>query len=144
MAGFTVDVGTGITVVATTSSWTAELLSVDWSGITRPGLETTHMATAAAGAGKFGNATYIPGDISQPGTLSLTHHLNPDTTVPIDLVAETWTLTWPKAAGDATAATWAASGFATDYSTSAAIDEVMEATLVIQLTGNVTITPAAT
>ena len=143
MAGATVDIGTGTTIGFGTSSWTSELLSIDWSGISREAIETSQMATAAAGANKFGNRTYVPGQLSDPGELTCEFHLDPDKEPPIDQPAETITVTFPLVSGDSTAANWACSGFATGFSASIPLEDKMTATMTIKLTGNVSQTAAA-
>jgi hypothetical protein len=101
------------------------------------------MGTAAPGAGKFGNKTFKPGDLSEPGTLEIEGHLDPDDEPPIDQVAETWTVTFPLVAGDATAANWAASGFAVSYSVDNGLEEVMTIRMDVKLSGNITQVAAA-
>jgi hypothetical protein len=133
----------GITAVFSTSSFSAEVTDVDWSGISREAIATSHQGTAAAGTGKFGNATFIPGDLSDPGELGMTIHFDPDTEPPIDQVAETITLTWPLASGDASAATWAGSGFITSYDIGAPLDDKMTATVTVKFSGNITMVAAA-
>lgn len=142
MAGTNVDVSTGLTVVFGTSAFTGDVIGLTIDGITRVAVDTSHMATAAAGAGKYGNMTFISGDLSDPGSLGLEIHFNPETTPPIDLVAETITITWPLAAGDSTAAKFAASGFCTDIGIAAPLDDKMVQSLTFKISGNVTLTAA--
>jgi len=143
MAGTLVDIGTGTTVGFGTSAWAFNLLGLSLDDIAREALETSHMGTAAPGASTFGNRTFIPGDLSDPGTLEVTGHFNPDTLPIIDAVAETITVTFPLFAGDATAAAWEFSGFMTNFSLTDELETVMEFTAEIKITGNVTLTPAA-
>lgn len=148
-AGAKVDIGTGMTVVFGTSGFTGELISFNWSGISRPSVDTSHMGTAAPGANKFGNRTSIPGDLSDPGEAVLEIHLHTeqlDVTQrpPIDLVEETITFTFPKAAGDAAAAKWAAQGYVTDMDVVTGLDEKLMATVTVKFTGEVEITAATT
>ena len=148
MAGSPVDLATGLTVVFGTSAFIMELSSIDWSGVERESIETTHLGTAAPGASKFGNRTFIPDDLSDPGELVLEGHfdtLQTDTVKapPIDQAAETVTITWPKFAGDTTAAKWAASGFVTSYGVSGGLDEKLTQRVTVKLTGEVTVTVAA-
>jgi len=144
MAGASVNVGTGTTLTAGTSGWTAELLSLDLNGIAREAIETSHSGTAAAGAGKHANRTYIPGDLADPGSLDVTFHFNPDTEPPIDQPAETWTVAFPLVSGDSTPASWAASGFMTEFSvTGPGQDDKMVGSATIKLSGNTTRTAAA-
>ena len=72
MAGTTVDIGTGSLLVFTTSSFTSEILEMNWEGIERPVIATSNLATAAAGADQFGGATFKMGDIVDGGTLTAT------------------------------------------------------------------------
>lgn len=143
MAGATVDNAMGITAVFGTSSFTSEVTDIDWGGITRNPIDTSHQGIAAAGAGKFGNKTFIPADLSDPGELTLTLHFDPDQEPPIDQPAETLTLTWPLASGDATAATWAGSVFITSYEVGAPLDDKMTATMTVKVSGEVTMVAAA-
>jgi len=105
MAGSTVNIGTGATIVFGTSGFTSEVMSIDWSGITRAAVETTHLGTSPAGAGKIASKTHIPGDLADAGEISLELHFDPDQNPPVEAVTETVTLTLPLVAGDATAAT---------------------------------------
>lgn len=145
MAGTPVDVGTGSIIAFGTSAFTSELLNVDWGTIERPAIETTHMGTAAPGAGKIGNATFIPGDITNPGEIVVEVHFDPDKTPPINPsdVAEVITITWPKVPADASAAKWEGQGFVKSFDISDPLEDKMTATITIQMTGNVTLTAAA-
>jgi len=146
MASNTADKGTGITVTFGTSAFSQELIDVEWSGISRESIETTHTGVAVAAAGKFGNRTFIPGDLVDPGELTLTFNFNPDRNPGVAVVAagatETITIRWLDS-GDVAGATWAGSGFFTSYSVSCAMEEKMTATMTVKLTGNVTVTADA-
>ena len=143
MAGSTVDTATGITVVFATSAFTAEVKDVSWGGISRESKDISHQGNAAPGAGKFGNMTFMPGDLSDPGELSLEIHFDADQEPPIDQAAEPITVTWPKVSGDTTAATWAGEGFITSFEQSATLDEVMTASITVKFSGNITMVAAA-
>jgi hypothetical protein len=142
MPGSPVDVGYGTTVVFGTSAFSAELLSVDWGGISREAIDVTHMGSGAPGAGVFGNMEFIPNDISDPGELTMEIHFNPDTLPPIDAVAETVTVTFPLFAGDTTPADWEGSGFVTSYEPTVPHDDKMTATMTVKFSGNITRTAA--
>lgn len=143
MAGTPVDCGTGTTLVAGTSSWTAEITSLSFSGISREALETTHLSTAKETGTKFGSRTYIPGDLTDPGELQVSGQFNPDKLPPVTLVAETWTVTFPLYTGDSTAANWAGSGFCTSFNSNVELEGVSTFDMTIKLSGNVTQTVAA-
>lgn len=135
MASSSVAVGTGASISFGTSSWTAEVVDIQWSGISREAIETSHLATAAPGANEFGNRTFIPGNLSDPGEMTIQYHMNPDTEPPIDQPAETITLS----VGDsATPATWACSGFVTSVDNSIPLDDKMVGTMTVKFSGNVT------
>src|SRR5262249_47186668 len=113
-----------------------------WDGIDRQMFETTHMGTAAPGSNKFGNKTFIPSKLSDPGSLSMEIHYNPQTNPPIDGALETITVTFPLVSGDSTAASWSASGAAQSLRIQDPHDGLMTATMVVKLSGNVTMTDA--
>lgn len=142
MAGTNVDIATGITVVLGTSGFTARIMDVNPSGISRESHDVSHQGTSQPGAGEFGAREFLPADLSDPGELGLELQFNADTIPPIDLPAELVTITWPKSPGDTTAPIWSGQGFFTDYSPGAALDQVMTASVTLKMTGNQTVTVA--
>ena len=134
MAAVTVDVATGTTVTFGTSSFTSELLRVGWDGIEGTSVDTSHMGTAAAGAGKFGNRTFISGDLFDPGTLTLEFHWDPSKRAPLNGVQETVTITSPDGS------TWAATGHVEGFNLDLGLDEKMLQNVTVKLSGNVTMT----
>lgn len=142
MAGTPVDVSTGITIVFGTSGFTAEVLDVAQSGVSRKSIDVSHMGTAAPGAGKYGNMPFIAGRLSDAGELTLDLHYNPDTLPPIDLVEEVVTLTFPLFPGDISAAKIVFTGFFTEYSTSMPLDDKMTVSATVKVNGSVTVTAA--
>ena len=143
MAGTTVDIGHGATLVGGTSSWAADILSISIDGSSRAAIDTSHMGTTAATATNFGARTSIPDALDDAGSVTLEVHFDPDNVVPTALVAETWTITFAKVAADATAAIWAFSGFCTDYSASVPFDDKYTASMTLKISGLVTQTAAA-
>jgi|SRR3990167_9768514 len=121
-SGLAQDSGHGITVVFATTGFTATLLSVDVDGISRAAHDTSHLGLAATAAGTWGNMTFLPSDLVDPGTITLNCHANTSQDAahrpPIGgtYVMETITLTWPLKAGGAAAATWVGTGFCTESS----------------------------
>lgn len=142
MPGATVDISTGAAITFS-SGFFAEVLNIDWSGISRESIDTTHFGTTQASAGEFGSRTFIPGDLSDPGELSVEMHFNPDDDVPIESVAETVTLTFDLVAGDTTPANWEGTGFMTSFDVGMPLEDKMTATAVIKFSGNITMTDAA-
>lgn len=138
MASPSVDAGDGTTIDFATSSFSAEVTNIDWGGIERESIDTTHLGTAEAGAGAIANKTYIPSDMTDPGEITMDIHFNPDTEPPINAsdVAETITVTF------ASGATWACSGFITGYEPGVPLEDKMTASVTIKCTGNITISAA--
>lgn len=136
----TVDIGTGTTIGFGTSGFSLELLDVDGPGLSREFVETSHMGTAAPGAGQMGNKTFLPKRQVDPGELTFECHLDPDVIPPIHAAAETITITFPLPAGGATAATWACSGFITSYEPSDPMEDKMTVSITVKLTGPITVT----
>ena len=144
-----VGIGTGTTLAATTSAWSSNLLSVDWSGIKRKSLATSNMGTtpnsttysSTAAPTNFGSETFIPGVLSDPGSLKVKVQFNPDKIPPIDAAAETWTVTFPKTGTQSTSGDkWAATAFVTDFDVTDALETVMEATMTLKASGAVSFT----
>jgi hypothetical protein len=127
-------------VITFETGFFAQITNIEWDGIERESVPTSHMGTAAAGANKFGNMTFIPSDLVDPGTLTVDFNFNPDTLPPIASAAATCTV----AIGDsATQATWAASGFMTSIKFTGPLGDKMTAQAKVKLSGNVTRTAGA-
>lgn len=131
-----IDIGTGTTVTFGTSSFSANITNVGWSGIERPAIDTTHLGTTTA-------RTFMPGDLFDPGELSLDIQFNPDNYPPITGAAETITVRFPIPAGLSNGATWVASGFMTSFELGNPLEELMTATMGVKFTGNITPTDAS-
>lgn len=130
---------TGLTLTFSTSGYSAEIIDTAWSGVSRNSIETSHMGTAAPGAGQFGNRTYMPGHLVDPGEIRVTIHFNPDTLPPIHGEKEPVILSFDASGGDTTGATWAGEeGFITGFEMAAPLDDKMTADVTIKLSGNVT------
>lgn len=125
------DVGTGISITFATSSFTAEITDVQGQGISRESIATSH----------HGSTTYmdfIPGDLTDPGEVTLEFSFDPDEQPPITGPAENIIITFPTPAGGATGATAASSGFITEWSWGAPLEEKMTGNATIKLTGTTT------
>lgn len=134
----TVDIGTGTTL--TFASFTAELTAINWDGITRDIIETSHLSTAVAGAGKIGSKTFIPGDLVDPGEISIEGHFDPDLTPPMESAAGTATITFPLPAGGLTKADWEASAIMSSFSLGVPLEDKMTFSATIKVTGEITLT----
>lgn len=133
-----VDNGTGTTVTFGTSSITANVTAISDTGVSREAIETTHLGTT-------GGRTYIPGDIYEPGEITLSVQFDPDKNIEVDIlrVAETVTITYPLASGQSTASAHASSGFITSYgNVEVAGEALMSAEIVVKKTGALTTTPS--
>jgi len=142
MAGTTIQDGHGTTIVFGTSSFSSEVVSIDWSGITRDAIDATHLASTAPSATQFGGMEKIPPDLADAGELSVEIHTDPDKIPPVNLVAETITITFPLVTGDSSATTWAGTGFVTGYSANITSGEKMTTTMTIAISGVVSVTVA--
>ena len=129
------DVGTGTSITFGTSGFSAALISVDGPSSSREAVETSTMATT-------NSHTFMPADLVDRGEVSLTFEFDPDLEPPIDQAAETITITWPIPSGLSNGATWVFSGFMTDYNPGASIDERMEASGTLKISGDITVTAA--
>lgn len=123
------------TTITFSSGFAAQVRSVQWAGLERVELETTHMTSTN------GWKTFIPSDLKDPGTLTVELLFNPSTAPPITGAAETVTVTFPIPSGGSTAATWAASGFLKTFDVTDPYDDVMTATASLKFSGTVTFTP---
>ncbi len=125
------DLGTGVAATYN-SSFFADALSISWGGISREPIETTNLGTTVA-------RTFVPGDLYDPGELSVEMQLAPAVSPPIitGAAAETVTLTYT----DSGAATWACSGFMTSFEVGVPLEERVTGTATIKYSGAVTITP---
>ena len=139
MASAAANVSTGLTITFA-SSFFLQITNVDWSGISRPSIKTSHMGTAAPAGGTFGNDTFIPGDLSDPGSLEVEFNFNPDTLPPIDSAAATCTVTIP---GSATPAAWAGSAFMTEMNVAMPLEDLMVGKGTLKFSGAITRTAGA-
>lgn len=120
--------------IAFSTSYLAEIISVDIGGVQRDALETTHSATSG------GKRSFIPSDLETFGECTVRMRRGVGVKPPIDSAAETVTITWGKEPGQTTAATWAFSGFLTGWSATSPFDGLVETTATIKSTGDVTVT----
>ena len=142
MPGTAVNVGTATTITFGTSGYSANVETVDWSGMEREAFPTTHMGTTLPGANQIGGKTYIPSKFADPGEITLEVQYNPQTNPPLNGAAETITVTWPLVSGDSTPASWSASGFLRSFRITDPHDGKMMATAVVKLSGNISFTDA--
>jgi len=118
--------GYGTTITFGTSSFSANLLSIDGPGLERAAINSSHMATASS------YMTYIPAALADGGTIDIEFEFNGADSPPITGATETVTIDWASTLGSGS---WAFSGFMTNYSPSASVGERMTATATIKCTG---------
>lgn len=139
MAGPTVDIGTGTTVGfdssfnATAGVTVYDVLSISWSGITRPEIQTTHINSTAS-PGTFGTHTWIPGDITDPGEITIEGHFNPDITPPIEVAAGNMTITF------AGGGVWVAPVICTSFEATIPMEDKMGFTATFKVSAGTNIT----
>ena len=131
------DVGTGATIGFGTSSWTGNIQSMSWGGISRKEVPTSHLLTV-------GGETFIVGDLYNAGELTVEIQYDPDDRPPWDQVAETITITYPIPSGQGSGATHAATGFIKDWTPGQLdVDGLMVSTFVIKFSGDITFVNSA-
>ena len=119
------DVGTGITIAFGTSSFSADLLSLNGSAIERGEYETTHMGTT-------GSKTFSPMDLIDQGEIEMEFAFDPDAQPPIGGATETITITFPLPAGGLTSATLIGSGFVKSWTWGAELEEKMTGSATVR------------
>lgn len=127
------DVGTGTTIAFGTSLFTAQITAVNGSGVTRVALQTSHMGTTTG-------HTKIPGDLHDPGTVTLSILWDPSVASdipPINGAAETVTITLANAG----VSTLIGSAFVTGFNFVVPLEELMTADMEITWAAPPTWTP---
>jgi hypothetical protein len=123
------DIGTGSTVTFGTSGFSADILGVNLSGVTREAINTSHMGTTS-------DHTFMPTDLVDNGTLELEIAWLATLTPPIitNAAAETVTVAF---AGSATV--WSFSAFQTDLGITVPLEDKMTATMTFKISGAISI-----
>ena len=123
------DISTGITVTFA-SGLVLEGRSLEWDGIERDAHDSSNFATVDW-------RTFEPGGLVDPGEMTIGINFQPATTPPHLAVAETVTVTFT----NTDLSTWAASGFLRSWAVATAEEDApVTATLVIKLSGAITVT----
>lgn len=120
--------GHGTTITFGTSSFSADLISIDGPDISRESIDETYMSTADAKA-------YDPATLYDGGTVTITIAHATTALPPVAGENETITIDWA-GAGDS----WAFTGHVVGYSGGASIGARMEATMTIKVSGAITVT----
>ena len=134
---------TGTTITFGTSSFSANIIDViDWGGIERAVIETTHFgSTQPSSARQIGGRTFIPGKLADPGELTLKIQYDPTLDIPLGSTdtAETVTITAPSGMASNTIS---GSGFMRSARIGLPLEGLATATVVVKWTGIVS-TPAS-
>lgn len=132
------DQGFGVNI-AFQSGYFAQVLNIQFSGMERVPLETTHTLSTE------GWKTYIPSDLKDAGEAQITLRWHPHTKIAAALAAltaapETITITFPVPEGGTSGAVFQCSGFLTKRESDTPYDAIMGATETIKFTGKPTMT----
>ena len=119
--------GYGITITFA-SGFLAEITDTTPPEMSREAIDTSHTATPN------GAMTFIPSDLIDYGECQVELNFDESESPPITSDAEAVTITFPSGT------TWSFSGFLTNYSAAAPIDDRMTATATIKVSGAITIT----
>jgi len=147
--------GTGTTLTLGTSTWEEsggiQIQNIDWDGIERAIIETTHLGSTAPASGaatgvpgtagatnNMGGRTYMMGKLQDPGEITVECSWNANL-VPSFMVfgvatnTETITITVPS--GDAAAGTWVVTGGLKSFRFGIPLEDRCTATLVWKCSG---------
>ena len=122
------DFGIGTTVTFGTSGFSADILSIDGPNQSRAFADTTHMGTT-------GQRTKIPFDLVDTGNMSMEVQFDGGLVLPIAEVAETITIDY---GGTGVGFKYSFTGFCTEASITTSVEDIMTATLSIEITGAIT------
>lgn len=102
------DTGQGATVSLSVSNFSACFTELDMAEQTIPAVNMSCLDTV-------GFEQYMPGDLIEPGTITIPFFVDPETVPPVIGVKDTITITAPASETGNTAGTWAGTGFLTAY-----------------------------
>ncbi len=122
------NVGTGSTITFGTSSFSADILDINRTGITRPSIDVTHMGTT-------GGREFMPGDLYDPGEIEVEFGWIGTLDPPYDGAIETVTI---NCAGAGSGHNWASSCFCTNFEFGLPLEEKMTARMTLKATGDIT------
>lgn len=118
--------GDGTTITFGTSGFTGEIVSISGPNGTRLAIDGTHL-------GSTNWKAFTASGLVDGGEVSLTVHYDPTITVPVTAAAETITID-PNGSG----ATLSFTGFVISFGHNFAIDELMELSMTLKVTGAIT------
>ncbi len=120
------EISTGSTIIFATLYF-GKITSMSYSGATRPSVDITNFGTST-------QREFMPGDLYDPGQLSVTAHFDATQLPPIGDAAETITINFPTIATGS--AVWEGTGFMIDASWEAPLEDVMVGTFTLKFDGD--------
>lgn len=105
MAGGKLVYGTSVS-----APFCAEVIGVNWSGLTRQAIDQTHTGTAD------NYMVFDPSKLVDGGQVEVELNFDADTEPPIEDAKAALTITFPPGAGQTTGASWSADAFLTEIS----------------------------
>lgn len=122
------NIGTGSTITFGTSSFSADILDIQRTGIARGAIETTHMGTT-------GGQEFMPTDLYNPGEVEVEFAWIGSLDPPYDGAIETVTI---NCAGAGSGHNWASSAFCTNFEYGLPLEEKMTGRMTLKCTGDIT------
>jgi len=127
------DTFVGATLTLATSATTFEIMEGSKDASSVEEIDTTHVGTTG------GYRTYIPGEIIEGGSYNFTVIFDPDAgETDFVGVSQTITITYPVPSGGSTGATWAFTGFVSEFGQELPLDDKMTAEMKIKVAGQIT------
>jgi len=123
--------GTSITFQ---SGFFAEITDVKISGIARESVDVTNFASTN------GWKEFIPSEMKDGGELEVEIIHDTNDAAPVDQASETVTITFPLKGAESSGATYASSGFMTNYDITVPGEDKITATATIKFSGAPTVT----
>lgn len=137
MAQGDADVGTGILMTLVSSGEVLEVLDINFDGMTREAIETTHMQTTDA-------RRFMPSKLPDYGSMTIQYNWTPNRVPLIANAAETVRLEWSiMTPGNTQKAKWESTMFVTSDSASMPVEGKRVGTLVFKIDGKPVVTPEA-
>ncbi len=127
MAHTNADIGHGVTVTFASGLF-ANMVDLDWSGISRASIDSTHM-----GSGDV--KTFIPGGTYDPGSLSATLQLNTSATTAAHAIAAIMTAAAEACTVDFGTAAYNGTAFMTDMGFATADEDIITQPVTLKFTG---------
>lgn len=132
------------TIIAFDSNFFAEVDGIDWDGIERAALDTTHLRTALNSVSSVDTEaaarTFLPSDIMDFGSMRISLFHDSDDRPPIDKAEETMTLTAAIQRSQTVGATLTGTAFMTGYGVAYKLGEKTMANATVKWSGPVTFT----